>query len=196
MDSFQWLRLTSASFLGAMTTFPAQQVWKASIEPKCKFFAWLVLHNKALTVDNMIKKYWECNPICSLCFCQQETTAHLLIHCNYAEALWNIIAERCDLPDYITMSNHQDPVQWVCFLLRSGDKRTERNRLGILFCFWWQLWKERNRRIFQNAELSVNQVAAIIQRELTLRYLDVCLILLPFIIGRFGVVCSWTNVSP
>jgi hypothetical protein len=50
-------------FYGAMALFPAAQVWKAYAQPKCKLFAWLVLHNRALTTDNMAQKNWPCNPI-------------------------------------------------------------------------------------------------------------------------------------
>jgi hypothetical protein len=43
-------------FLGAMSPFPAANIWKAKAEPKCRFFAWLAMHDKALTTDNMEKK--------------------------------------------------------------------------------------------------------------------------------------------
>jgi hypothetical protein len=65
-------------FIGAMTPFSADDAWRAISEPKCQFFAWLGLHNKVLTADNMAKKYWNCDPYCSLCFCKNETTSHLL----------------------------------------------------------------------------------------------------------------------
>jgi hypothetical protein len=53
-------------FLGAMSRFPTPMIWKATAEPRSKFFAWLVLHNKVLTTDNMSKRNWSCDPICSL----------------------------------------------------------------------------------------------------------------------------------
>jgi hypothetical protein len=42
-------------FREAMTFYPASEVWKANVEPKCNFFAWLILHNKAPTADNLAK---------------------------------------------------------------------------------------------------------------------------------------------
>jgi hypothetical protein len=39
-------------FLGSMVMFPAPALWKSLTEPKCKSFAWLVLHDRVLTVDN------------------------------------------------------------------------------------------------------------------------------------------------
>jgi hypothetical protein len=43
-------------FKGDFTYFLATSIWKASAEPKCKFFGWLLMHNKAPTVDNLAKK--------------------------------------------------------------------------------------------------------------------------------------------
>jgi hypothetical protein len=43
-------------FLGSMTNFPTPNIWKSFTEPRSKFYAWLVMHNRVLTTDNMIKK--------------------------------------------------------------------------------------------------------------------------------------------
>jgi hypothetical protein len=65
-------------FTGAMSYFPASKIWKATTEPKCKFFAWLIIHNKAPTADNLAKKNWGHNPTCPLCYCLPKTAEHLL----------------------------------------------------------------------------------------------------------------------
>jgi hypothetical protein len=43
-------------FAGAMTHFPAKEIWKALSETKCISFVWLVMHNKVQSRDNLIKK--------------------------------------------------------------------------------------------------------------------------------------------
>jgi hypothetical protein len=111
-----------------MTYFPALDIWKARVEPKCKFFAWLALHNKTLTVDNMVKKNWPCNLTCPLCYCQPETADHLLTECNYTEVLWHIIANRFDLPTYIILMSKGRLQEWV----REGQGR-QRERKWV-FC--------------------------------------------------------------
>jgi hypothetical protein len=82
-DQIRWIWTTNGQYSVAsaydcqfnrsFSYFPAAQIWKAKVEPKCSFFAWLVLHNRALTADNMMKKNRHCNPLCPLCYCQQET---------------------------------------------------------------------------------------------------------------------------
>jgi hypothetical protein len=73
--------------MGSLAIFPAKHIWKAQTEPRCKFFAWLVLHDQILTAQNMLKKNWACDYFCSLCLCMHETTDHLLTKCNYTEAV-------------------------------------------------------------------------------------------------------------
>jgi hypothetical protein len=96
------------------------------IEPKCKFFAWLI--NKASTADNLAKKNWPCNPICHLCFCQPETTKHLFSECNYTEALWDAICQRYGLPTYPVMVMQGGPECWMDYLLRSVPLRDRMNK--------------------------------------------------------------------
>jgi hypothetical protein len=137
-------------FIGSMTSLPPTDIWTAATEPKCNFFTWLVMHDKAPTADNLSKKNWPCNPTCPLCFCQPETAGHLLSQCNFYEALWNVAAGRYNLPNFNILSTRGGPLEWARYLLLTGNKKERKNKLGILFFFWWQVWKERNRRIFED----------------------------------------------
>jgi hypothetical protein len=40
-------------FFGTMIGFPTTDIWRT--------IAWLVLHNRVLTADNLIKRNWPCN---------------------------------------------------------------------------------------------------------------------------------------
>jgi hypothetical protein len=133
---------------GSMVLYPAMPVWTAFSEPKCKFFTWLALHDKVLTANNLLKRNWECNYNCSLCLCIHETTEHLLTGCNFSETVWNLVAARFNLPSYAEMPPEGGPVEWVKSMLKSGTKREKRRKFGIVFNFWWQIWKEHNRIIF------------------------------------------------
>jgi hypothetical protein len=131
--------------------FPAKEIWAAKAEPKCKFFAWLILHNKALTADNMVKKHWPCNTTCPLCFCLLESAEHLLTQCNYSEALWKIFAARYGLPAYQNFASEADPIGWVNYFASTFSSKERKKKLGLLFLFWWSVWKERNRRFFSES---------------------------------------------
>jgi hypothetical protein len=63
------------------------------------------------------------------------------------------------------------PIDWTIFLLASGNKKERSRKLGILFAFWWQGWKERNCRIFEDKHQSPLQVPALLQDHLSCLYL-------------------------
>jgi hypothetical protein len=131
-----------------------------------QFFAWLALHNKILTTDNMAKEIWDCNPICPLCFCMPETADHLLTKCNFSKALWCALAPRLNLPQYNLLNSLGGPLEWV-YHLATGSSSSRRKRLGLIFFIWWNLWKERNRRIFETKEKSIPQLAPLVLEEIT-----------------------------
>jgi hypothetical protein len=56
-------------------------------------FAWSAVQGKAPTTDNLAKKNWPCSPRCYLCYCINETNDHILTECNFAEAVWDKVAQ-------------------------------------------------------------------------------------------------------
>ncbi|WVZ83331.1 hypothetical protein U9M48_030492 [Paspalum notatum var. saurae] len=66
-------------------------IWKARAEPKCRFFAWTLLHKNILTADNLQKKGWPNNPLCSMCRSSPETPLHLCKECPFGKQVWNLI---------------------------------------------------------------------------------------------------------
>jgi hypothetical protein len=154
--------------LGSLDSPSATNIWASHTEHKCKFCAWLVMHNRVLTANNMLKKNWPCNQICSLCYYLQETTHHLLADCNYTEAVWDRVANSFNLPSYSDLQNEEGPLQWLNKILRLGHHRERRKRLGILLTVWWMIWKERNRRIFENHESSAPRLAQCILQAISL----------------------------
>jgi hypothetical protein len=71
------------------------------------------MHDRVLTTDNMLQKNWPCISLCSLCYCMSETTDHLLVQCNYVEAVWNMFASPWGLRNYDYMRSLGGPVNWV-----------------------------------------------------------------------------------
>jgi hypothetical protein len=137
------------------------KVWKAQTvtEPISKFFTWLALHDRVLTADNMNKKSWSCKENSSFCLCMSETTKHILVECNFTEAVWNIVAGKFALPGYDALNHSEGPLGWIQQIASSGTTRQKRKNLDIMFTFWWMVWKERNRRIFEQEELSPQALA-------------------------------------
>jgi hypothetical protein len=85
----------------------------------------------------------------------------MLSQCNYAEAVWNIVAIRFGLHNFTGISTASSPVDWLRRVKRGGTIRQRKDNAGVLLTFWWTLSKERNRQVFEFAELSAPALAAL-----------------------------------
>ncbi|WVZ60787.1 LOW QUALITY PROTEIN: hypothetical protein U9M48_010767 [Paspalum notatum var. saurae] len=61
-----------------------KHVWRSKIPPKIKIFLWLLQNGVLLTKDNLVKRKWVGNPLCSFCD-QVETIDHLFFLCPVAK---------------------------------------------------------------------------------------------------------------
>jgi hypothetical protein len=74
-----------------------------------------------------------------------------------------MVASKFNLPSFNELLPEGGPIDWMRVLSDSGSKQEKRCKVGILFTFWWINWsKERNMRIFENAELSTPCLASLI----------------------------------
>ena len=127
------LRVNTAS---AMIT----TVWKAWAPPKCKFFAWLIIHNRVWTADRLQRRGWSNCNLCPLCKQVQETAAHLLFQCRFTVRVWTEIKTWLGLHDI-------DPSDWrlvpsvkVCWDMvahKRGHSRMVRSTLMMLVA--WEI---------------------------------------------------------
>jgi hypothetical protein len=124
------------------------------------------MHDRVLTAHNLIKRNWPCDYYCPLCMCSHEITLHLLTKWSYIEATWSLVAAKFGLPHFNVMSLRGDLASWMEYLLRTGSKKEQRKMVGILFIFWWNIWKERNNQIFRNASRSPTMLFNIIREDI------------------------------
>lgn len=80
-------------FEGSFAKLDFLSLWKAPAEPKMRFFGWLVLHQKTLTAQNILRRHWPCTWICRLCTCSFEDTNHLLNECIFTRQTWSLICQ-------------------------------------------------------------------------------------------------------
>jgi hypothetical protein len=131
-------------FLGAYLEFRASSIWRALSAPKYRFFAWLALLRKAPTANNLALKGWPCNPSCALCYCETEMIDHVLTECNFAKAVWDRVAQEFQVHVVLIPFQKGKILDWIAASTRISSKRQQRINAGIVFFYWWLLWKERN----------------------------------------------------
>jgi hypothetical protein len=78
-------------------------------ENKCKVFAWILIHDKILTADNLQRRGWPHQERCVLCDGPLETGLHLSLLCPYVKAVWNQILD-CEHFDIHLPQPQHDPL--------------------------------------------------------------------------------------
>jgi hypothetical protein len=156
-------------FVGAVAPFRSAKVWKAHVEQKCKSFAWVVLHGKILTAENLAIRGWPHDPICKLCRIHLETVQHLLLDCSFSAAVrertfaWN--GSIGAAPP--TLGRNIDA--WWDGVLAGIPKEKRREASGAFIYAMCGIWEERNRRVFRNVALLLDAVAHLVWEEIEQR---------------------------
>jgi hypothetical protein len=140
-------------------------IWKAKAEPKCRFFAWTLLHKKILTANNLMKRHWPNDPICKLCGIEPETPTHLCKDCTFTKQVWSILKQWFGLTIINTINTNGSLYSYWRNSRAKIDKAQKKRFDGLMIYFWWNIWKERNRRTFQNASLQAREVAVLCKEE-------------------------------
>ena len=178
-DSIRWIWTesgvyTAASayrcqFAGSTTPFRSAKCWKGHAEAKCRFFAWMALHGKILTADNLAIRGWPHDPICKLCRIHPETVQHLSLDCTFSTAVrerifaWHGQIGAPPPPNGSTLN------AWWDATIASLPKNKRREASGAIIYSMWGVWKERNRRVFQNVAIHADAVAALVREEMAQR---------------------------
>lgn len=155
-------------FKGSFASINFSSLWKAPAEPKSRFFGWLVLHQKTPTTQNLLRRHWPCNWICCLCTCAFKDTNHLFNECPFVRQVWSFVCSWLNLAG----GNAQPLVgtsNWWTEIDRQGSKEQKLKTRGALLKTWWNIWLERNNRIFNSSVRSERDVAYIVKQEIDLR---------------------------
>ena len=153
-------------FLGTIHSTIVDDIWKTQIPSKCKFHAWLMVHGKCLTADNLAKRGWPHNPICSLCHTTPETAAHLAVFCSFSQVVWSNVRAKLHLSAPVTPLPTHDLATWWLDSLHGSTATSRKAENSLIMLTWWMLWKERNARIFYNKAATTEQVTDKIMDEL------------------------------
>jgi len=149
-----------AQFLGAMYTNLDQLIWKAWAPPKCKIFAWLAYQNRLWTADRLERRG------CPLCRHTDESVLHLFAQCRYTRHLWtelgaSVPAATADMASWDTCDS---AAQWWKVASASTELSPKTMR-SLLLLISWEIWNERNGRIFRHKESSVQTLLVKIKEE-------------------------------
>lgn len=154
---------------GNYSSFDARSIWKAATEGKHKFFAWLAIQSRVLTADKLLKRNWNCNPFCPLCDQENETVDHLILQCIFSKQVWQYVNDWKLTQVYSIPESNKTLKEWWNDAMARCQVKERKSSAAIIMDIAWNIWKERNRRLFQQQALQPSQVLSLIKEEINAR---------------------------
>lgn len=157
-------------FKGSFCSFNTKAIWRAKSEGKHMVFASQLVQSKILTADNLIARNWPCDPICALCDQAPETAEQICLHCVYAREVWFLVSQWSN--GLVGIPDHGCEIEEWWNRGVSGQPKEKGRRVSVLMIYTaWNLWKERNKRIFQGEFTTIVRVLELIKEEIKTRML-------------------------
>ena len=137
--------------------FPWKGVWKVKAPRHVSFFVWTVVWDRIFTGDNLRGRGLDFVDWCIMCRRNGETVDHLLLHCGKAYWLWSLVFRSFGFSWVLPRSVADTLFGWWNW---PGKHLSSIWNLAPL-CLMWCLWRERNRRTFEDKESLDDQLLAI-----------------------------------
>ena len=155
----------TTQFLGTYSDINFAKLWKSKVQPKCKLFIWLWLRQRILTDDKLAVRGLDHGTACVFCDQEEETATHLGLDCPFARSVWALLAHWTDTPNLLIQRlQFSSPAEWWEHMTTKLSK----DELMVAIYGVWHIWKERCRRIFQQAALSEQQLVDLLRDDMLL----------------------------
>jgi len=157
----------------------ASSLWHKDVPLKVVLFAWWLFRDRLPTKDNLHRRdvLDQASMLCVSGCMFTETSNHLFLHCNIFRSIWHFINRWIGTSAAVPfhMSHHFNQ-----FSFSGGISKVHRSILqAIWFATVWEIWKERNNRLFNDKVCSIIQVVEKI-KILAYSWLKVKFVSLPF----------------
>jgi len=153
-SAYHFLR---AQPLGSTMVAPSS-LWNKDIPLKVVLFAWRLFRDRLSTKDNLFRHgvIDHDSRMCVSGVGSLKNSSHLIMHCRGFGLVWNFIYRWIGIsmvtPCYVVDHFNQ-------FTYAGGGAKTQRSIMQVLwFATVWEIWKERNNRVFNAKECSILEV--------------------------------------
>jgi hypothetical protein len=128
-----------AMFQGSIPFQPAERVWKTWAQNKCKFFLWLVEHNRCWIVDRLVQRGMDCPEQCPLCDQQPETINHLLTTCVFTRQFWAGLFQPMGILNLVLQPSDEVFEDWWCTTSTSVQDQLRKGFNSLVVLGAWVL---------------------------------------------------------
>lgn len=136
-------------------------IWQVKTSPKVKHFLWKIKSNALPVGANLLRRGMEVEGRCKRCGLV-ETERHVLLQCPFATRVWDLVlALYTPDPNLITYADS---------LLQASRRIINLPLMGISEAalhpwIFWYLWVGRNKSVFENREVSEQEVVVTAIKE-------------------------------
>lgn len=136
-------------------------LWNGEFSPKLKLFTWKAIQRTIPLKDNLVKRGIMDGTSCLHCG-EEETAAHLFLHCSFATRVWNLIPLKVpinllsleDIKEGLSMSK-----SWIS-LPPFGCRVQKHIPMGPSHGSFGCYGQLRNNKIFENRAFSVEETSS------------------------------------
>jgi len=135
-----------------------ESLWENLAPSKVVAFVWKVLLDRIPSKVNLAMRQvlpLEGSTMCTLCAMREETSLHLLLHCDFASSVW------LQIMVWFECFFHIPPnlfVHWECWGGLERNSKIKKGRWLVWLATLWLLWKVRNDSIFNQKIYKVEEV--------------------------------------
>ncbi|XP_016172465.1 uncharacterized protein LOC107614851 [Arachis ipaensis] len=132
-------------------------IWKGLVPQRVELFAWFVLISRVNTKERLSRFgiIRQEDTVCVLCNNELEHVYHLFLGCEFAWQVWSAWISGFDYQWSYPGSLKEHYLSWT------EEPKSKGNREQRLRCFCaviWNIWMERNRRIFHDQSRGVEEI--------------------------------------
>ena len=135
-------------FIGQQSVVGAKLLHKSRAPAKCKFFIWLVLHDRCWIAHRRKRHGLQDDDSCVLCNQLPKTIDHLLISCPFSREIWFKIMRRLGWETAAPTNHTFVFADWWTGARKNIRKEARKCFDSVVICVCWLRWKERNARTF------------------------------------------------
>lgn len=153
-----YFTLKNAPLIGSHT----HRIWKLNVPPRMKIFGWLMLLNRVLTIDNLIKRGWQIPNRCVMCKQACESVSPLFSSCPFTTALIDLVLNTYSVrltTHLLAMDGSFDYIQIL--ISNQVDKKIKE----LLLITQFIIWRERCMRTFQGKESNLMELVNQVQEQ-------------------------------
>lgn len=150
IDDATWSMHSTGRFTVSSAYFTLQNVptirstvsniWNLRAPPRYKIFAWLLIHRKILTAENLMKIGYHFPSICYMCRQNEESIHHMFNECTQARMLYEGVIRN--------QHHHRDTIAMI-------HGRASKKERELILIAQFTLWRERCCRIFRETNKTI-----------------------------------------